>query len=103
MNRSFAAKNSTKYRLQVKNVVVEILCISCARLQNRALTFLLPLACEWARIPRCHFPAVRGPAIPKGRGRLAGAKLKRRRGQESEDLRKMNPSLLSTAFSHLWK
>jgi hypothetical protein len=25
----------------------------------------LPPALEWATIPRCHFPAVRGPAIPK--------------------------------------
>jgi hypothetical protein len=34
---------------------------------------------------------------------VAGAKYWHHRGQESEDLRKMNPSLLSTAYAHLWK
>jgi hypothetical protein len=34
---------------------------------------------------------------------FAGAIYWHHRGQASEDLRKMNPSLLSTAFSHLWK
>ena len=46
-------------------VLVEKLCMVCARLRFRARTFLLPPALEWATIPRCHFPAVRGPAIPK--------------------------------------
>ena len=84
-------------------VLVEKLCMVCARLHFRARTFLLPPALEWATIPRCHFPAVRGPAIPKRTRTVAGAKYWRRRGQESEDLRKMNRNLLSTAYSHLWK
>jgi hypothetical protein len=47
--------------------------------------------------------ASRAGKFQRGRERFAGAILRRRREQESEDLRKMNQSLLSTAFSHLWK
>src|ERR1700737_3809905 len=100
---SFIPIKLKNFSLEEKNVCVEKLCPVCECHQTWHRTFLLPPALEWATIPRCHSPAVRGPAIPKRTRRFAGAKYGHHRGQESEDLRKMNPSLLSTAYSHLWK
>jgi hypothetical protein len=106
----FSPKNSYNSRhlftnpfLNSKITLVEILCKLCERSQSPALTFPLPPAPEWATIPRCHFPVLRGPAIPKRtrtvcRGELLALPRARIRRLKKDEL-----GLLSTAFSHLWK
>jgi hypothetical protein len=74
---------------QVQNDLVEKLCRLCESRLSHRNTFLLPPAFGWATIPRCHFPAVRGPAIPKeDADGFAGANDWHCRGQRIRSLKK---------------
>ena len=44
-------------------VLVEKLCMGCARRRTPSHTFRLPLALQSATIPRCLIAAIRGPVI----------------------------------------
>jgi hypothetical protein len=89
--------------LNSKITLVEILCKLCERSQTIALTFPLPPALEWATIPRCHFPVLRGPAIPKRTRTVCRGELLALPRARTRRLKKDELGLLSTAFSHLWK